>query len=234
MQSKGVPEPDAFSSDVFPSTDITWLGRALEEGGRGLDAAREHVMRVYAHPLRVYVQGSSFRTLAEPGDLVRGFFADRLSRRDYLLDWRRSGRPLRRWLMTGFRHFLHEQARLDRRWRRPAGEAAPREAEEALHAFDRATALSLVREALAAAEARCAEAGQEAHWRIFLAHFLEGRAYDALPEAIRVEERRAGVMARTASNKFKDALRELVGWPGATAEEIDEEIHSLMQEIASS
>jgi len=49
-----------------------------------------------------------------------------------------------------------------------------------------------------------------------------------------LKDRRAGVMARTASNKFKDALRELVGWPGATAEEIDEEIHSLMQEIASS
>jgi len=223
--------PASQGGEVFPSTQVTWLGRALQDGDDGLRAAGEHVMRVYAHPLRVYLLGCSFRTLGEPDELVQGFFASRLSRQTYLHDWLRSGRPLRRWLIVGFLHYLHETARREKRWRAKVDggrQATPNGAEEAFH---REAALAIVREAVRVAAERCEAAGQEEHWRIFVKHHLEGLAYDALPEEIAAAPRRASVMARTAASKLKAAMRELIAWPGASTDQIDAEIRALMEEI---
>jgi len=213
--------------DPFPSTDMTWLGRSIRDGERGRLAAGEHVMRIYADPLRVYLRGSSFRSLDDADDLVNGFFASRLSRERFLHDWLSSGRPLHRWLIVGFRHYLFETARRRSRWRQRRHDA-PEAAEPAERAFHRESALALVREALRMAHDRCRDQGLHEHWRIFLAHHMDGRAY----EQIVPDQRRAAVMARTAANRFRAALREIVGWPGATEEQIDDEIRALMEETA--
>lgn len=213
-------------ADAFPSTDHTWLGRALVEGERGRLAAGEHVMRVYAEPLRIYLRGSSFRALGDEDELVHAFFASRLSKPDYLNDWLISGRPLRRWLIVGFRHHLLETIReRERARRRPE---APGHSEPAERAFHRESALAIVREALRVAQQRCRDDDLDEHWRVFLDHHLHGRPYDALG----ADPRRAAVMARTCANRFRAALRELVGWPGASDAQVDEELASLMQEIA--
>ncbi len=217
--------------DAFPSTRVTWLGKRLREGEKGVAAAREHIMRVYAEPLAIYLRGSSFRGLDEDEDLVQGFFASRLSKDGYLHEWAESGRPLRRWLLTGFRHYLHERVRQRQRFSSPPA-VAPREAEPAPAAlFNRRVALSIVREAMLLAEERCRAGGFERHWIIFRLHAIEGLPYDKLPPEHREPPRRAATMARTASNRFKAALRELVGWPGASAEAVDREIQALMREL---
>ncbi|MFM7808466.1 MAG: hypothetical protein ACKPEA_11160 [Planctomycetota bacterium] len=51
-------------------------------------------MQRYFEPLRVYVKGSSFRTMGESADLVNGLFASRLGRDDYLVEWVDSSLPL--------------------------------------------------------------------------------------------------------------------------------------------
>lgn len=228
-------KPDAANRppDAFPSTWDSWLGRRLSEGNRGLAAAREHIMRVYAEPLTIYLRGSSFRRLDEDDDLVQGFFASRLARDGYLHDWAESGRPLRRWLLTGFRHYLHERIREQRRFSAPPDgvAAAPEPAPAAL--FNRHVALSIVREAMTMAEERCRKEGFGRHWMIFRLHAVDGLPYNELPAEFREPPRRAATMARTASNRFKAALRELVGWPGASAEAIDREIQTLMRELDS-
>jgi len=202
--------PASQGGEVFPSTQVTWLGRALQDGDDGLRAAGEHVMRVYAHPLRVYLLGCSFRTLGEPDELVQGFFASRLSRQTYLHDWLRSGRPLRRWLIVGFLHYLHETARREKRWRAKVDggrQATPNGAEEAFH---REAALAIVREAVRVAAERCEAAGQEEHWRIFVKHHLEGLAYD---EAVATLEIPIGTL-RSRLSRGRERLRETFRTPG--------------------
>jgi hypothetical protein len=89
--------------DAFPTTHRTWIVETLraalesrEPGARerALTELRQHVMQRYFEPLRIYVKGSSFRTMGESADLVNGFFASRLSRDDYLAKWTESKLPL--------------------------------------------------------------------------------------------------------------------------------------------
>jgi hypothetical protein len=217
--------------DAFPSTQRTWINHHLHAGEEGLAEANRHIMSVYAWPLTVYYRGSSFRTMGDADELVNAFFADRLSRQEFLRQWQMSGRQLRHWLIVAFRHFLQEQRAAERRVRRSMsriGSAGPEPAEPA-HLFHREVALAIVREAVARTEAVCREHGLEHHWRIWVRHYLDGMPYSDMTEANREDVTRLKVMSRTVANRFRRALREIVAWPGATVEAVDEEIRSLIE-----
>jgi DNA-directed RNA polymerase specialized sigma24 family protein len=188
-------------------------------------------MSVYAHPLHVYLKGSTFRDLGEPEEIVHGFFASRLSRSGYLLDWLASSRQLRFWLLTGFRHYLYEQIEAQQRSRRPREPGPSPPPVTAEQAFHRETGLAIVREAYRRAEEACAAARQGEHWRIFREHHLKGHAYAEIAGDLAIDERRAAVMARTAAGKFRRALRELVSWPEASTADVDQELRDLMEAV---
>ncbi len=248
------PAPKPRQADAFPPTQRTWLGARLRGGGEGLVQANRHVMDIYAHPLKVYFLGSSFRGLGEPEDVVNGFFADRLSTDGYLERWLNSGRALRFWLIVGFKHYLLEEVRRQKRHRRERQFAEDPRAADAQMSTDHATsasggpgtsssdpermfhhesALSIVRLALQQAEASCQRDGLLDHWRIFIRHHLDQRDYSLVSAEFGVEPSRASVMARTAANRFKNALRELVAWDGASSHDIDDELAQLL-EVAGS
>ena len=90
-------------ADFFPTTQLT----ALLEDLRTLDGdtrrARfaESIMARYAQPLEIYARGSSLREIAEPAELVHGFFAHALADHAFLERFLASGMRLRRWLMNG-------------------------------------------------------------------------------------------------------------------------------------
>ena len=121
-------------------------------------------MSVYKEPLRVYLRGSSFRDLGDADELVEGFFADRLERERFLMDWVRSGRRFRFWVIRAFKNYLREQVRAAQRWKempqraRDAAERHPVVGPEAR--FHREAALALVREALRLAHDDGRAAGQ--------------------------------------------------------------------------
>ena len=219
--------------DVFPVTQRTWLGRALVRGREGLSEANRHIMEVYAHPLKVYYLGSSFRSLGEPDDVVQGFFADRLARDGFLDRWMESDRPLRYWLIVGFKHFLFERSREMKRGAR--AQALPDEigvqTDEPETHFHREAALAIAAEAMRQAHDECEARGQGDHWGIFVRHYVDGQGYEAVGQEFGVTHRRAAVMARTAANRFRAALRELVSWNNAGADEVDAEIRSLLETI---
>ncbi|MCA9309897.1 MAG: sigma-70 family RNA polymerase sigma factor [Phycisphaerales bacterium] len=221
--------------DVFPMTQRTWLGRALVRGSEGLSEANHHIMEVYAHPLKVYFLGSSFRSLGEPDDVVQGFFADRLAREGYLDRWIESDRPLRYWLIVGFKHFLFERSRELKRSAR--AQALPDEIgvdhDEPESRFHREAALAIASEAMRQAHDECERRGQGDHWNIFVRHYVDGLPYEAVGQEFGVTHRRAAVMARTASNRFRASLRELVSWNNAAAHDVDAEIRSLLETIES-
>lgn len=229
-------EPLSERREAFPHTMRTWLVRSLDDGPEGLDRARRHIMEVYAWPLAVYFQGSSFSVMGDSGDLVRGFFADRLSRPSFLKDWIASGRRLRHWLIVGFKHYLFEHSRAE--YRATQGSSlerrdVPDEEPGPEREFRRACARSLVDQASMTAARLCAEEGLEEHWQVFTRHALAGVAYAEIASELAIDERRARVMSRTAANKFRAALRELLGWPGATHDDLEADIASLLEDLRS-
>lgn len=222
--------PTARQHDAFPSTARTWIGQRLDEGEDGRREAVRHVMEVYDEPLRVYFAGCSLRWIGDRHDLVAGFFADRLARAEFMDRWRQSGRPLRFWLIVGFKHYLYETARRERRTKAaPLPPEADASNAGADRLFDRACARALVRRAFESARAACESDGLADHWDLFVLHHVQDRSYAQIAESRGIDAERAAVMVRTAGRRFRKALRELVAWDGATATDIDHELRTLME-----
>ncbi len=234
------PDGASASRDVFPPTMETWITDRLAEGPEGRPALNEHLMRVYAEPLKVYFRGSSFRWLGEPDDIVNGFFANRLARDEFMHGWQGAGGRLRRWLMNALIFYLREQYREQRKQRERNGggepeHAAPTDAVDDIpeRDIDRAWARAVVQQAWRRAAEACRRADQEQHWRLFVRHHLEGQPYRDIAADFDVEPAQAAVMVRTATRKFKAALRDCIAIDGAQEHEIDAEIRGLMHTLAS-
>lgn len=218
-------------SNAFPETPRTWICAQLERGEDGVARANHHVMDVYAEPLKVYFRGSSYRTLGDADENVNAFFADRLGRPDFLTKWEASERPMRYWLLVAFRFFLLEQI-AQRRTPETAdiltSEPPAAFLGSAADEFHREVARSIVRQAALTAEASCRADGLSEHWDIWIRHQLHGRALVDIAAEMGLAPTRVKVMARTAANRFRRTMREIVSWPGATREMVDEEIHEML------
>ncbi|MCH2132474.1 MAG: hypothetical protein MK116_01865 [Phycisphaerales bacterium] len=216
--------------EAFPATQMTWINERLDAGDQGRREVATHLMDVYAEPLRIYLLGSSFRNAGEPEELINGFFANRLSRDDYLEGWRASDKRLRRWLINGLIFYIKEEFRR----RKKTGTAISDEMEADLQdpadqyrAFDQAWAASIVRRAMSEAAEVCKKEGLEAHWDIFVRHHVQQQAYAICCKEHGVDAARAAVMARTASSRFREAVRSQVALDGADETTIDEELAGL-------
>lgn len=221
--------------DEFSTTQYTLLERWLSEDSEGRLKAARHIMKAYAHPLKVYYLGSTFRTMGDAEDMVRGFFADRLDREDFLQKWLDSRKRLRHWLITAFKHFLYEQIRADARHKHQqepedghliAAEDAEAQPETAFH---RAVAISLVQQAMQLTAEACESEGLGQHWYALMQRRIEGRAWPEIAEELDITPSRLRVMSRTAENRFRRCLRDLLAWPSAADVEIDAEIRSLLE-----
>lgn len=223
-----------MGQDVFPNTLNTWIGQRLRAGDPGRRDINHHIMGVYSLPLQVYCKGMRGAAPGEPEDMVAGFFADRLARPGFLNDWHASGLRLRRWLMNAFCLFVMEQRR---RNQRDAAEALPNVEAAGMEPsverqMDQAFTKSVIQEALDLTRRECASEGMDAHWTAFFLHYYADEGYEAIGVKLGVDAARSAVMARTATRKFRRALREVLSRDGATEEELDREIASLL-EIAS-
>lgn len=216
--------------DAFPATRMTWIRDRLDSGEEGRQDVTSHLMEVYAEPLRIYLLGSSFRSAGEPEELINGFFANRLARREYMEGWRSSDKRLRRWLINGLIFYIKEEYR--RQKRRGASlsdevEAGLEDPSDQYRAFEQAWAASVVRRAMSMASVRCSQEGLGAHWDIFVRHHIQQQPYAVCCQEHGVNAARAAVMSRTAATRFRDAVRELVSMDGADEKSIDQEIAGL-------
>ncbi|MEE3001226.1 MAG: hypothetical protein VX908_00870 [Planctomycetota bacterium] len=221
----------ADKPDAFPKTMGTWIDRQLQEGTLGRDVVNRHIMSVYAHPLKVYFLGSSMRTLGEPDDMVDGFFASRLQKESYFDQWKESGLRLRRWLMNGFLFHLKEEIR---RQKRHGDSSLDQELDSPVDAspdldFDRAWAMSMVQGAWKDAASSCEEEGFGNHWQLFIRHHVDGLPYKLCVEEFDVSPSQAAVMVRTATGRFKDALRMRILLDGLHEDDVDGELLRLME-----
>ena len=216
--------------EAFPDTVRTWIGEQLDQGTSGQNAVNQHLMAVYAEPLKIYLLGSSWRTMGDPDELVQGFFASRLDRSGFLTDWQASGLRLRRWLVNGFLFYMRETWRRHRRdGAASLSDAVEPTVEEQTDAFDRAWARSLVHDACDEAASACAASGQQAHWDLFIQHTLMGRSFADLAQEQEVTAAQATVMARTAMHKLRRAVRARIARDGGPEVGVDREIRALLE-----
>ena len=229
------------ADDAFPTTHTTWMHGELDANEERRRALRTVVMARYFEPLRIYVKGSSYRHLAESAELVSAFFVSRFARDDYLDAWRESRMTLRRWLINGLILSMREEVRRRRRAARRGlhgtgetrdGEDGPVDPLELLEspepeaeaAFERAWAVSILREACEEVETICHADGEDAMWLVFKRHFLDGQPYALLVDETGYEPARAAVVARTVANRVRAALKRLIVRDGIPADEVEGEL----------
>lgn len=223
---------DQPQGDLFPSTERTWIEDRIASGDG--PSVQRFLMDTYTAPLAGYVSATSFRDLDPPADLVSGFFASRLTKDGWLRAWQESGIRLRRWLMNGLLLYCHEQVAARSRDGRVAlvpmdvleGNS---EGEDAVRVFERVWARSVIEHATGRARELCEEAGQSAHWELFLRHHVGQQPYSSLAPEFRVTEQQAAGMVRTASIKLRRALLEILVRDGAPDAALDAEIAELLR-----
>lgn len=230
-----------MTHDHFPTTHATWLAEQI--GGSNEGVAR-HIMDRYFEPLRMYVKGSSLRNFGDSADLVNDFFAARLGDASYLARWSQSGIPLRRWLLNGLLLHVRNRAIAEsrRRTRGDAGvggEGRTNGAHEAhvpephaLHALERAWAISLVTEAHDRVRDALTREHRAPHWEVFRLHVLHGLPYaDACPMA-GVPTGNGANIVRSVSKRMATTLSELLARDGVAQAEIDDELALIQRMVA--
>jgi hypothetical protein len=224
-------------TDHFPSTHATWIDAQLtiaersraagDAAGEGnaIDALRRHLMERYHAALRAYVCGGSLRRLGEPDELVGGFFAERACRPGFLVQWRASGLPLRRWMMTGINLYgkgvIRERSR-DREV--PVGqvdEGSLVEESDAVRAFERAWALAVLNHALAQVHAELAAQGRLEDFGIFRRRVVQGEAYETIAPTVGRSAQQCAGATRLVTDRLREALRSSLRDEGVPHADID-------------
>ncbi len=95
---------------------------------------------------------------------------------------------------------------------------------EAQAAFERAWAISILREACEEVETICNADGEGMMWMLFKRHFLDGVPYALLVDETGFEPARAAVVSRTVANRVRAALRRLIARDGIPPDELDAEL----------
>lgn len=219
------------SDQYFPDTRATWIGAELRAGR--LDEVNRHLMTVYRECLCLYLRRTPLRRLGDPDDLVQGFFANRLSRPDFLTRWTESEKRLRHWLMNAMKFYLRETLRKEQRGREVqvdeviaiVDSSSDPEAE-----FDRAYRAAVVRDAGRRTAAECERRGQLDHFKIFLRHRKDGETYAEIAPDFGLTAEQAAVRARIAESRFAMYLRETLRRELPPHERVDQTIRDLLDD----
>jgi RNA polymerase sigma factor (sigma-70 family) len=234
-----------MAREAFLTTRWTLIRTAAGEGAEAR-AALEELCAATWYPLYAYVRRSGVRA-EDAEDLVQGFFARLIERRDLSRLTRGAGR-FRGFLLAALRHHLaHERdrARALKRGggRAPlsldlsgAGERFAREPvleETPERTFQRLWALDLLAACVSELEAEYAASGRA---RIFAAlrGVLQGERPDPEEVARRLDMRPGAVRVAVhrLRRRFAQLLRLRVSRTVASDEEVEEELDELMRALA--
>ncbi len=237
-------------TDHFPSTHATWIDvqltiaehrRAVGDvvgEGQAIASLRRHLMDRYHAALRAYVCAGSLRRLSDPDELVGGFFADRACRPQFLAKWRRSGLPLRRWMMTGINLYGKSIVRARSRDRLRTGVSLSEQYEieatsidpllstesselNAVDAFELAWARTILESALQRVHAELDTRGRLDEFMAFRRHVVEGETYESIAADMGRAVQRVSVANRAVLDRIRVAVRDVLRDEGISEHEID-------------
>ncbi len=230
--------------NAFPTTQLTWLqthvgtGETAAARAESANKARQFVMERYAEPLAVFVRGSSLGRVSETSEIVNGFFAARLSDGAFLEAWSSSGMRLRRWLMNGILFYGQGLIRDNARSATRSTSVDPRELDRrvALNSFgeidfEKAWALTVVREATARAEEQLRREGRGDDYEIFRRHAIEGQPYAMLAAELKKSAQQCASATRLVAQRVRAHLATLLREEGVAEAEIEDEIRSVRELI---
>ena len=223
----------------FPTTQTALLTQQID---REPAAARAHIMQRYFEPLCAYARASVLRGLGEPADLVNAFLSARLGDDDdYLMRWRASGIPLRRWLANGLVMHARNDALARRRREERVASADPAALEraaaqvpsgetDALIALERAWAVRCVTEAHDCVRVALQAEGRAAWWELFRLHTVQGMPYAQAATVVGITLVNASSVHRQVVARLHDALHEILARDGVGPDDLDREL-AAMQDL---
>jgi len=236
------------SSARFPTTCWSRVARAGNPSDPQAGAALEGLCRDYWYPLYAFVRRRGFDAdLAR--DLVQGFLADLLERRDLAGVDRDRGR-FRSFLRSACAHFLAHHREHDRALKRGGGhrvisidlpEAEGRYGREpardltAERLFERRWTLDLLGHVLARMEGEAAQAGKGelfAHLRPILEGDDRSLSYREIGTALGLSVGAIKVAAHRLRARYREVLREEVGRTVADLGEVDAELRDLIASLS--
>jgi DNA-directed RNA polymerase specialized sigma24 family protein len=166
------------------------------------------------------------RDIAEPDELVHGYFAHALADATFLDRYLASGMRLRRWLMNGLllhaRSVIRDRSRARRREGAPLDTAPPNAItatpeSNAESAFDRAWALALLSEACGSVEQALLAEGRDRAWTVFRRHAIDGRSYVDLEQELGLGRQQMADLVRGVTRRLRARVLELLEDEGGDA-----------------
>lgn len=228
----------------FPSTHRSWFETQLTQLSEGseperaaaLTRVRALLFERYRAPLCAYVQASRLRHLGDPDELVHGYFVKLLESCAGLHRWIDSGRPLRRWLLTGLLFHARGIARDAGRTREihplSSGDATLGIEASAERAFERAWCRELVEHAYAAAADSMDREGRATQWEVFRRHVIDGQPYAAIARDFGLSLQQCADATRAALAEVRRTLRTAMIDEGVSRDDLSEDqvLRSLLDE----
>jgi DNA-directed RNA polymerase specialized sigma24 family protein len=232
----------------FPTTCWSRVVHAGDAADPGARDALESLCRDYWYPLYAFVRRRG-ASRDDAADLVQGFFADLIERRDLAIADPHRGR-FRSFLRAACAHYLAHQRDRERatvrgggRWSisidvaaaedRLGGELAHEQTAERL--FERRWALDLLARVLARLEAEMAGSGKAALFarlRPMLEGNDHGDSYREVGLAVGLTEGAVKVAAHRLRGRYRELLRQEVARTVADPADVDGELAELIAAVA--
>jgi DNA-directed RNA polymerase specialized sigma24 family protein len=231
-QHDGTPTA-ANRSSRFPTTRRSWITRTIARGPEGEQEVARFVMSAYLVPLTAYARSTPGLGDLDPEDLVHDFLLHKVSAPGYFPYWATTNRPLRRWLVSGFHFRLKDRRRKASTERTRTETAAPEIGiefdEDRFADFERTWARDLVRRAVEQTAEYCRTRQLDEHWTVFQRHHLDGLSFRDLVDAHGLPARRLARMSRTAADRLRMIIQELLARDGVDPDDIAAEITRLLE-----
>ncbi|MFM1833366.1 MAG: hypothetical protein RLZZ461_1682 [Planctomycetota bacterium] len=190
-------------------------------------------MSAYLVPLKSYARSLPGWGDLDPEDLVHDFLTNKVSAPGYFPRWSQTEHALRRWLVNGFHFRLKDRRRKATTDRKRTEAAAPdlvMEIDDAqFAAFERAWARDLVRRAVEHTAKDCEDRGLGEHWEVFRRHHLDGLPFRELADSYGLPPRRLARMSRTAADRLRLVIQELLERDGVGPDDVAAEIARLLE-----
>jgi DNA-directed RNA polymerase specialized sigma24 family protein len=237
-----------LSAAGFPTTHWSRVLRAGDPTDREGRDALERLCRDYWYPLYAFARRQGLDR-EEAGDLVQGFLADLIERRDLTKADPSRGR-FRSFLRTACGHFLSHARDHDRAVKRGGGrtpvsidlqDAEGRYINEPAHdltadrLFERRWAMVLLEHVLARLESEASRGGKSDlfdHLRPLLEGDDLAESYKLIGETMKMSEGSVKVAAHRFRSRYRQLLREEVARTVADPADVDAEIADLLRALS--